>query len=103
MVLVVVDLKHVIGYDWLISSMLLVVIDLMHGLGCGYHLKGVVGAPMVEVVTEAGQDQSQALYLQNMTVCLNVYIIGSFNCYSRRQKYGAKGGNVENNFKNACI
>ena len=79
MVLVVVDLKHVIGYDWLISSMLLVVIDLMHGLGCGYHLKGIVGAPMVEVVTEAGQDESQALNLQNKKFYLKHTLI-SWDC-----------------------
>ena len=79
MVLVVIDLKHVIGYDWLISSMLLVVIDLMHGLGCGYHLKGIVGAPMVEVVTEAGQDESQALNLQNKKFYLKHTLI-SWDC-----------------------
>ena len=79
MVLVVVDLKHVIGYDWLISSILLVVIDLMHGLGCGYHLKGIVGAPMVEVVTEAGQDESQALNLQNKKFYLKHTLI-SWDC-----------------------
>ena len=79
MVLVVVDLKHVIGYLWLIDFMLLVVIDFMHGLGCGYHLKGIVGAPMVEVVTEAGQDESQALNLQNKKFYLKHTLI-SWDC-----------------------